>query len=33
MGDKYDLKDICWQLFLTTGQINYYMLYKSLKEK
>lgn len=33
MGDKYDIEDLCMQLFLSTGKINYYLLYKSLKEK
>ena len=33
MGDKFELEDLCWQLFIKTGKINYYMLYKSLKEE
>lgn len=25
--------DTCWKLFNETGEINYYLLYKALKEK
>lgn len=27
------MRELCWQLFVSTGQINYYLLYKSLEEK
>ena len=25
-----NLADLCWELFTSTGEIRYYMLYKSL---
>ena len=28
-----DLKELCWKLFTQTGQIQYYMLYKSLGDE
>ncbi len=28
-----NLKDVCWQLFVSSGNISYYLLYKSLEEK
>lgn len=29
---KDNVKDVCWNLFKETGEINYYMLYKALDE-
>ena len=28
----YDMIDTCWKLFNETGEINYYLLYRALKE-
>lgn len=30
---KDNVKDVCWNLFKETGEINYYMLYKALDER
>jgi len=27
-----DMEDLCWNLFKSTGQINYYLLYSALKK-
>ncbi|MBR4745649.1 MAG: YqzL family protein [Clostridia bacterium] len=27
-----DVKELCWRLFEETGEIKYYMLYKSLED-
>ncbi|MCI5714585.1 MAG: YqzL family protein [Firmicutes bacterium] len=27
-----DMIDTCWKLFNETGEINYYLLYRALKE-
>ena len=27
-----DIKQLCWDLFSKTGQVKYYMLYKSLED-
>ena len=27
-----DMIDTCWKLFNQTGEINYYLLYRALKE-
>ena len=31
--EKLDAKDASWQMFEKTGKINYYMLYKKLKDE
>ncbi len=28
-----DLAKTCWSMFCKTGEVNYYMLYKALKEE